>query len=63
MKKIITMALTFLSLVSCTNLDEVWEELRDHEQRIELLEKQCRELNSNMQAVQTILMQSSRMIM
>ena len=55
MKIIITIALTFLSLVSCTNLDEVWAELRDHEQRIEQLEKQCRELNSNVEAIQTIL--------
>ena len=35
MKKIITIVLTILSLVSCTNLDEVWAELRDHEQRIQ----------------------------
>ena len=28
----------FAMLVSCTNLDEVWAELRDHEERIERLE-------------------------
>jgi hypothetical protein len=35
MKKIITIALTILSLVFCTNLDEVWAELRDHEECIQ----------------------------
>ena len=55
MKKIITIALTFLSLVSCTKLDEVWEELRDHEERIQKLETLCNKLNSNVEAIQTIL--------
>ena len=55
MKKIITIALTFLSLVSCTNLDEVWAELRDHEERIQKLEALCNKLNSNVEAIQTIL--------
>ena len=41
--------------VSCDRHDEIWEQLRDHEQRIEQLEKQCRELNSNIAAIQTIL--------
>ena len=43
-----------LSLTAC-QYDEIWEQLRDHEQRIEQLEKQCRELNSNIAAIQTIL--------
>ena len=34
---------------------DIWNELRDHEQRIEQLEQQCRELNSNIEAVQAIL--------
>ena len=55
MKKIITIALTFLSLVSCTNLDEIWNELRDHEERIQKLEALCNKLNSNVEAIQTIL--------
>ena len=55
MKKIITIALTFLSLVSCTNLDEVWAELRDHEERIKRLEALCNKLNSNIEAMQTVL--------
>ena len=55
MKKIITIAFTILSLVSCTNLDEVWAELRDHEQRIQKLEVLCNKLNSNIQAIQVVL--------
>ena len=42
-------------LVSCTNLDEVWAELREHEERIEKLEALCNKLNSNVEAIQTIL--------
>ena len=42
-------------VVSCERYEEIWEKLRDHEQRIEQLEKQCRELNSNVKALQTIL--------
>ena len=55
MKKIITIALTILSLVSCTNLDEIREQLRDHEERIQRLETLCNRLNSNVEAIQTIL--------
>ena len=40
---------------SCDRYGEIWDELREHEQRIEHLEKQCRELNSNVEAIQTIL--------
>ena len=47
-------AALLLSLTACQH-DEIWEQLRDHEQRIEQLEKQCRELNSNIAAIQTIL--------
>jgi lysophospholipase L1-like esterase len=43
------------TLVSCTNLDEVWAELRDHEERIQKLETLCNRLNSNVEAIQTIL--------
>ena len=43
------------TLVSCTNLDEVWAELREHEERIQKLEALCNKLNSNIEAVQTIL--------
>ena len=42
-------------VASCDRYGEIWDELREHEQRIEQLEKQCRELNSNVEAIQTIL--------
>ena len=47
-------AVLLLALTACQH-DEIWEQLRDHEQRIEQLEKQCRELNSNVEALQAIL--------
>ena len=47
-------AVLLLSLTAC-QYDEIWEKLREHEQRIEQLEKQCCELNSNIAAIQTIL--------
>ena len=56
MKNLILKILVLFSLVitSCHH-EDIWNELRDHEQRIEQLEKQCRELNSNIEAVQKIL--------
>ena len=43
-----------LALTSCQH-EDIWNELREHEQRIGQLERQCRELNSNIDAVQKIL--------
>ena len=55
MRKFITIILAFLSAIACTNLDQVWEELREHEERIERLEAECLRLNSNIEALQTVL--------
>ena len=55
MKKLFIIKTAILSAVSCANLDEVWEELREHEERIEKLETECRRLSSNIEAVQTVL--------
>ena len=55
MKKFAVIIITLLSAISCTNLDEVWAELRDHEERIQRLEALCNKLNSNVEAIQTIL--------
>ena len=55
MKKLFIIITAILSAVSCANLDEVWEELREHEERIEKLETECRRLSSNIEAVQTVL--------
>ena len=55
MKKFLTIIIAILTATSCTNLDEVWAELREHEERIERLETECLRLNSNIEAVQTVL--------
>ncbi len=55
MKKVFIIITAILSAISCTNLDEVWAELRDHEERIQKLEALCNKLNSNVEAIQTIL--------
>ena len=57
MKQLFTILCTtlLLAVVSCNRYEEIWETLRDHEQRIEQLEKLCKELNSNVQAAQAIL--------
>ena len=52
MKKLIIIITALLSVLSCTNLDEILEQLRDHEQRIQKLEALCTQLNSNVEAIQ-----------
>ena len=56
MKKLLTILCTTLLLATtaCQH-EDIWDRLNDHEQRIEQLERQCRELNSNVLAIQTIL--------
>lgn len=54
-KKLFTIFLTAVAMaVSCQH-EDIWDKLNDHEQRIAQLEKQCRELNSNIGAIQVIL--------
>ena len=55
MKKVFIIITAILSAISCTNLDEVWAELRDHEERIQRLETLCNKLNSNIEAMQAVL--------
>ena len=56
MKKLFTILCTaMLMAVTACQHEDIWNELREHEQRIEQLEKLCMELNSNMQAVQTVM--------
>lgn len=45
------------TLLSCSTFDHsaIWDELREHEERIEALEAQCRQLNSNVEALQAVL--------
>ena len=56
MKNFITILFTIL-LVAVTGCqhEDIWDKLNDHEQRIEQLEKLCRELNSNLEAIQAVL--------
>lgn len=56
MKKSITLlcSILLLSLSACQH-DEIWDKLNEHDQKIEQLEQQCRDLNSNVQALQTIV--------
>ena len=56
MKKLITILFAAIVLaISCERHEDIWSKLNEHEQRIEKLERQCRELNSNVEALQTIL--------
>ena len=55
MKKVLIIITAIISIISCTNLDEVWNELRDHEERIQRLETLCNKLNSNIEAMQAVL--------
>ncbi|MBO5708909.1 MAG: hypothetical protein J6S01_06185 [Bacteroidales bacterium] len=57
MKKILTYISVLLAVCSCSWFDDskIWEELREHEERIEKLEAICGRLNSNMWALQGIM--------
>ena len=55
MKKVFIIITAIISIISCTNLDEVWNELRDHKERILRLETLCNKLNSNIEAMQAVL--------
>ena len=55
MKKVLIIITAIISIISCTNLDEVWNELRDHEERIQKLGALCNKLNSNIEAMQAVL--------
>ena len=57
MKRILIFTLSFIAVLSCGRFDHeaIWDELRDHEERIEKLEAECRRLNSNIEAMQVVL--------
>lgn len=57
MRRLLYILAAIFSLVSCSTFDHsaIWDELREHEERIEALEAQCRQLNSNVEALQAVL--------
>lgn len=57
MRRLLYILTAIFSLVSCSTFDHsaIWDELREHEERIEKLEAQCRQLNSNVEALQVVL--------
>ena len=50
-------ALLILTVVSCQRIDysEIWDKFQEHEERIEMLENRCNEMNSNITALQAVL--------
>lgn len=58
MRRVIYITIAAISaLVSCSTFDHsaILEQLRDHEERIQKLEVLCNQLNSNVEAMQTVL--------
>lgn len=58
MKRAIFLLMSVLAvIVSCERFDDsaIWEELKNHDERITRLEALCKEMNSNISALQTIV--------
>lgn len=57
MRRLHHILVALFTLLSCSTFDHsaIWDELREHEERIEALEAQCRQLNSNVEALQAVL--------
>jgi tetrahydromethanopterin S-methyltransferase subunit B len=55
MKKLFTILITAVVIAVSCHHEDIWNELRDHEERIQKLETLCNKLNSNVEAIQTIL--------
>ena len=57
MKRLFIILLSVSVAFDCQRFDDsaIWDELRDHEERIEKLEAECRKLNSNIEAMQVVL--------
>ena len=56
MRKLIAIfSIIMLLAVTACQHEDLWDKLNEHEARIEQLEKLCRELNSNVEAVQAII--------
>ena len=59
MKKLLTLFAIVLSVgvSSCSKFDdtEIWDKLNDHESRITVLEELCKQMNTNINALQTLV--------
>lgn len=55
MKKILYALFTALLLISCSQITDMQQQLDDHEQRISELETLCRRMNTNIEAIQTLV--------
>lgn len=57
MKKIILCALILFVAMSCSKFDDsaIWKSLKEHEERISMLETLCNQLNTNILSLQTIV--------
>ena len=48
--------MSFCALISCEFDDsEIWDKLDEHEERIQSLEVLCRQMNTNIESLQSIL--------
>lgn len=62
MKKLLTslsLVLLGLAAISCYDDSALWDSLDDHEERISALETACKEMNSNITSIQSLLEASS----
>lgn len=55
MKKTLLFLVSLLTVVSCYDDSSLWEELRDHEERIAALETLCAQMNTNVSSLQAIV--------
>lgn len=57
MKRLAALLLLLLALASCSSFDDtlIWDELKEHEERILKLETLCKQLNTNVTSLQTAL--------
>ena len=56
-KLFILLMMPVVLAVSCSKFDDtqIWDKLNDHEKRISALEELCRKMNTNIDALQTIV--------
>lgn len=55
MKKILLMAAALFAMVSCFDDSELWQSIKDHENRISELERLCTEMNTNIDALKSLV--------